>query len=70
VPVSNVYLVEWRCLGDTETTRQIITIHSVAELFEYFIDTPDIVYFAFEDVTETPIEEVERRLLYVGRYSL
>lgn len=65
-----IYIVEWRSLGDKGTSREIITATSIPELFDYYINMTDIVEFAFEDVTETPIEEIERRLMYHGKYSV
>lgn len=64
----NIYIVEFRSLGDKEFTRELITARSIPELFEIYIGMTDIVYFAFEDVTETSVEEIERKLAYVGKY--
>ena len=66
----NIYLVEWRALGETTSTREIKTATSIPQLFDYYIDVPDLVFFAFEDITETPIEDIERRFAYNGKYSV
>lgn len=65
-----IYIVEWRCFNTKDTTREIITATSLTQLFEYYIDLTNIVSFAFEDVTDTPVEEIERRLIYRGKYSV
>lgn len=65
-----IYIVEWRCLGDETPSREIITATSIPQLFDYYIDMTDIVEFAFEDVTEVSVEEIERRLMYNGKYSV
>ena len=66
----NVYLVEWRALGEAAFTREIKTATSLAQLFDYYIDIPDLVSFSFEDVTELPVEEIERRIIYHGVYEM
>ena len=66
----NIYLVEWRALGESTPTREIKTATSVIQLFDYYIDIPDLVFFAFEDVTEVPIEDIERRFTNNGKYSV
>ena len=65
-----IYIVEWRCVGVADTTREIITATSIPQLFDYYTDIPDLVEFAFEDVTESPVEDIERRLMYHGKYSV
>ena len=65
-----IYIVEWRCFNDRDTTREIITATSLAQLFEYYADLTNIVSFAFEDVTNASVEEIERRLMYRGKYSV
>ncbi len=64
----NIYIVEFRSLGEKEPTREFITARSVPEVFELYIGMTDIVYFAFEDVTELSVEEIERKLTYVDKY--
>jgi len=65
-----IYLVEWRALGSDSTSREIITATSIPQLFEYYNDMTDLVEFAFEDVTESSVEEIERRMMYNGKYAL
>lgn len=65
-----IYIVEWRCVGITDTTREIITATSIQQLFDYYTDIPDLVEFAFEDVTNSPVEQIEKRLTYNGKYSV
>ena len=65
-----IYLVEWRALGDDSSSREIITATSIPQLFEYYNDMTDLVEFAFEDVTESSVEEIERRMMYNGKYTL
>lgn len=69
-PVDNerIYIVEFRSLGDKEPTRELITACSVPELFEIYTGMTDMVYFAFEDITGLSVEDVERKLTYVGKY--
>ena len=64
----NIYVVEFCSLGDTEPTRELMTACSIPELFEVYSGMTDLVYFAFEDVTELPVEEIERKMTYDGRY--
>ena len=65
-----IYIVEWRCFGNTTTTREIITATSMPQLFDYYIDLPNLVEFAFEDVSDSSVEDIERRLMYRGKYSM
>lgn len=66
--MDNIYIVEYQALGDAAPIRELKTATSVPQLFDYYIDIPDLVYFAFEDVTEQPVEEIEKRLIYNGLY--
>ena len=65
-----IYIVEWRCLGDKLQSREIITATSIPQFFEYYSGMTNLVEFAFEDVTESSVEEIERRLTYNGKYAL
>lgn len=65
-----IYIVEWRCFGDKFPSREIVTATSIPQLFNYYIDMANIVEFAFEDVTESSVEETERRLTYNGKYAM
>lgn len=65
-----IYIVEWRSFGQTETTREIIAATSLSQLFDYYSDLCDIVSFAFEDVSDTSVEDIERRMTYRGKYSV
>ena len=65
-----IYIVEWRCDGDAYATREIITAVSIPQLFDYYIDLKGVKEFAFEDVTDSPVEEIERRIMYNGKYSV
>lgn len=65
-----IYIVEFRSLGDSSPSREIITATSIPQLFDYYINMTDLVEFAFEDVTDTPIEKIERRMMYNGKYAL
>lgn len=65
-----IYIIEWRSFGQTEITREIITATSLSQLFDYYSDLCDVVYFAFEDVTDTCVEDIERRMTYRGKYSV
>ena len=65
-----IYIVEWRCVGVADTTREIITATSIPQLFDYYTDIPDLVEFAFEDVSDASIEDIERRLTYNGKYTV
>ena len=66
----NIYFVEYQSSGDSTVSREIVTTSSVPMLFEEFSGMTDLIYFAFEDITEQPIEEIERKLSYNGKYSM
>ena len=63
-----IYLVEWRTMGDEFASREIITATSIPQLFDYYIGMTNMVYFAFEDVTDQTVEEIERKMLYRAKY--
>ena len=65
-----IFIVEWRTFNNEYPVRELKTAESIEQLFNHYIDTPSIVYFAFEDVTDLPIEEVERRMVPYGKYSM
>ena len=66
----NIYFVEYQSSGDSTVSREIVTTSSVPMLFEEFSGMTDLIYFAFEDITEQPIEDIERKLSYNGKYSV
>ena len=63
-----IYIVEFRSVEGKSPTREIITARSIPELLEIYMGMTDMVYFACEDVTELSVEEIERKLTYVGKY--
>ena len=65
-----IYIVEFRSLEDPCSSRELITATSIPQLFEYYFGMTDLVEFAFEDVTESSVEEIERRLTYNGKYTM
>ena len=65
-----IYIVEWRALNDKTSTREIKTAISPTQLFDYYIDIRNLVFFAFEDVTDTPVEDIERMFTHNGKFSM
>ena len=66
----NIYFVEYQSRGDSITSREIVTASSIADLFEEFSPMAQLTYFAFEDISDASIEEIERKLSYNGKYSM
>ena len=65
-----VYIVEFCSANDDIPCREIITATSIPQLFDYYIDMTKLTMFAFQDVTDLSVEDIERKLTYNGKYSL
>jgi hypothetical protein len=65
-----IYIVAFRSRGDTEVSKELMVAHSIPELLQDYFTLTDLVEFAFEDVTEASVEEIERRLTYNGKYTM
>lgn len=69
--MKRIFFVEWRHKCDSESMNHIFTFDGAEELFDFFAYEEDpLVYFAFEDITDQPIEQFERKLIYGGKYSM
>lgn len=66
----NIYFIEYQSSGDSTVSREIVSASSIPMLFEEFSGMTDLTYFAFEDVTEQSVEDIEKRLMYRGKYSV
>ena len=58
----NIYLVEMRKVGQADVIRELKVGYTIQEIFDYYMNIPDIVYLSFEDITNTPVEDLGRRL--------
>jgi hypothetical protein len=58
----SIYLVEMRKVGQADVIRELKVGYSLQEIFDYYMYIPDIVYLTFEDITNTPVEDLGRRL--------
>ena len=67
-----IFYVEWSHACDNGARMShIFTEDNEQELFRFFSNEEDpIVYFAFQDITDLPIEEFERKLTYCGKYPV
>lgn len=68
--MDKIYFVEYQSSDDSITSREIVTASSIAELFEEFSPMTQLTYFAFEDISNKSVEEIERKLSYNGKYSV
>ena len=68
---TRIYLCRWRYFNSDEIHNRILTVYEPSDLFDYFVDgSESIVEFAYTDISDRPIEEVEREVLYNARYAL
>lgn len=65
-----IYFCQWQHFNSNEIESRILTVEDMAQLLDHFVDDNNIEKFTFEDITDKPIEDYERRLVYNGKYSL
>ena len=66
-----IFYIEWQHRCDSERMKAVLCFDNVEDLFDFFSFEEDpLVYFAFEDITDKPIEDVDRRVQDNGKYSV
>lgn len=66
-----IFYIEWQHKCDSERMGAVLSFANAEDLFDFFSYEEDpLVYFAFEDITDKPIEEYERGISYGGKYSM
>ena len=64
-----IFMCYWKKLGNKKIKSEIYTCESIEKLFEYFM-SENLVYFAFQDITDKAIEDFEKEINYIGKYTL
>ena len=57
-----VYYVEWRTYGSKVVQQRIFRDTTYEKLMYYLSTASDIVYLFFEDITNQPIADFERKV--------
>ena len=67
-----IFYIEWKLSNSDTIKNAILTFTHTQELFKAFAQDSTIRYehFAFQDITDLPIEDFERRLNYNGKYAV
>lgn len=64
-----IFMCYWREFGSDKVQSRIYSGKSIEELFDYFM-SENLVYFAFQDITDKPIEDFEKEITYLGKFSV
>lgn len=69
---NRIFYIEWKTSNSNTIRNAIMTFNSPSDLFAAFSSDSTTHYerFAFQDITDLPIEDFEKRLTYNGKYSV